>query len=276
MVARRPEKTRIGVKPGQWGWTFAELLESWRRAEELGFDIVSTFDHVTAAPEGFAAWDAPSLLVAMAAETERVRLAVDVLNTSLRHPFLLAGQLAVAQAASGGRLEVGLGLGSWGLARHDHRALGIPFPPREQRIARLRACCRVFPRLWRGEGVSDFELQLEHASLGPIAITPPPLIVGGTSDAVIAVAAEFADGWNAVVSSAAEYAALARRADDLCAEVGRQRPLARAVQVFVPAIDLGMARELVAGLVEAGADSVTFVLVEGGVESVADLAAAVL
>ncbi len=267
---------RIGVKPGQWGWTFTELLESWRRAEELGFDIVSTFDHVTAAPEGLAAWDAPSLLVAMAGKTERVRLAVDVLNTSLRHPFLLAGQLAVAQAASSGRLEVGLGLGSWRLARHDHRALGIPFPPREQRIARLRACCRIFPQLWGGEVVCDVELALEQASLGPLGITPPPLIIGGTSDAVIAVAAELADGWNAVVSTVAEYTALARRVDELCAEAGRQRPLGRAVQVFVPSIDLGTARELVAGVAESGADSVTFVLVEGGVEAVADLAAAVL
>lgn len=267
---------RIGIKPGQWGWRFTELLESWRLAEELGFDIVSTFDHVTAAPRGLAAWDAPSLLIAMAGRTERVRLAVDVLNTSLRHPFLLAAQLAVAQAASGGRLEVGLGLGSWGLARHDHRSLGIPFPPRERRIARLRACCRVFPRLWRGEEVSDAALHLEAASLGPIGIAPPPLIVGGTSDEVMAVAAELADGWNAVVSDASDYAALARRADKLCAEVGRQRPLARAVQVFVPTIELGAARELLGGLAEAGAESVTFVLVEDGPAAVRGLAAAVL
>jgi alkanesulfonate monooxygenase SsuD/methylene tetrahydromethanopterin reductase-like flavin-dependent oxidoreductase (luciferase family) len=48
----------------------------------------------------------------MAGATKTIALAVDVLNVSLRHPFLLAGQLAVAQAASGGRVEVGLGAGS--------------------------------------------------------------------------------------------------------------------------------------------------------------------
>jgi alkanesulfonate monooxygenase SsuD/methylene tetrahydromethanopterin reductase-like flavin-dependent oxidoreductase (luciferase family) len=63
----------------------------------------------------------------MAGLTEHVALAVDVLNVSLRHPFLLAGQLAVAQAASGGRVEVGLGAGSYHLARFDHQALGRPF-----------------------------------------------------------------------------------------------------------------------------------------------------
>jgi alkanesulfonate monooxygenase SsuD/methylene tetrahydromethanopterin reductase-like flavin-dependent oxidoreductase (luciferase family) len=267
---------RIGVKPGQWGWTFDELVESWQLAEELGFDIVSSFDHVTAAPSGLAAWDAPSLLIAMAGRTERVRLAVDVLNTALRHPFLLAAQLAVAQAASDGRIEVGLGLGSWGLARHDHGRLGIPFPRRAQRIERLRACCHVFPRLWSGEEVSNRVLQLKQASLGPIGIAIPQLIVGGTSDEVIAIAAELADGWNAVASNGAEYAELARRADGLCGEVGRKRPLARAVQVFVPAIAIESARELVAAFAEAGAGSVTFVLLEGGPPAVQYLAEAVL
>ena len=96
-------KMRVGVKPGQWGWPYEELVASWRAAEEEGFAIVSCFDHVSAAPACLAAWNAPSLLTAMAGVTETIALAVDVLNTSLRHPFLLAGQRAVAQAASGGR-----------------------------------------------------------------------------------------------------------------------------------------------------------------------------
>src|ERR671937_239225 len=101
---------RVGVKPGQWGWSFDELVASWQAAEDSGFDVVSCFDHVTAAPARLAAWNAPSLLTAMAGVTERVALAVDVLNVSLRHPFLLAAQLAVAQAAAGGRDGVGPGV----------------------------------------------------------------------------------------------------------------------------------------------------------------------
>jgi len=77
---------------------------SWRAAEEEGFAIVSCFDDISPAPAGLAAWNAPSLLTAMAGVTETIALAVDVLNISIRHPFLLAGQLAVAQAASGGRV----------------------------------------------------------------------------------------------------------------------------------------------------------------------------
>jgi alkanesulfonate monooxygenase SsuD/methylene tetrahydromethanopterin reductase-like flavin-dependent oxidoreductase (luciferase family) len=102
---------RIGVKPGQWGWSFEELTASWEAAEECGFDLLGCFDHVTATEEGMTAWDAPTLLAAMAGRTERIGLTVWVINASLRHPFLLAGPLGVAHAASGGRLEVGLGVG---------------------------------------------------------------------------------------------------------------------------------------------------------------------
>jgi hypothetical protein len=97
---------RIGVKPGQYGWTFGELVASWGIAEEVGFDVLACFDHVSSSPEGRQSWDAPSLLIAMAGRTQHIGLAVHVLNASLRHPFLLAGQLAVAQAHSGGRVEV--------------------------------------------------------------------------------------------------------------------------------------------------------------------------
>ncbi len=246
---------RIGIKPGQWGWPFGELEASWLAAEESGFDLISCFDHATAAPSGAAAWDAPSLLAAMAGVTERIGLSVDVLNASLRQPFLLAGQLAVAQAASGGRLEVGLGAGS-PLARVDHRALGIPFPPFQQRLDRLEACCRVFPALWRGEEVSEPALGLEAASLGPIGIDPPPITVGGSSNRALEIAARHADGWNCVIGRD-DFVAKGRRLDELAG-----RRLRKTAQVFLRDVHLDRARDLMARLEQQGADTVTFVQVE--------------
>jgi hypothetical protein len=38
---------RIGVKPGQWGWSFEELVRSWEAAEEAAFHLLACFDHVT-------------------------------------------------------------------------------------------------------------------------------------------------------------------------------------------------------------------------------------
>jgi len=258
---------RIGVKPGQWGWSFAELERAWALAEELGFDVLSCFDHVSAAPKGAAAWDAPSLLTAMAGRTRRIRLSVDVVNVALRNPFLLAGQLAVAQAASWGRVEVGLGAGSYHLARFDHGPLGIPFPPFEERTVRLEACCRALLALWRGEEVTDPLLGLERASLGPIGIDPPPIVVGGTSDRLLKVAARLADGWNAARLSPEEFATLAQRLP---------ARLRKTAQVFVR--DVEPTRELVERFAEAGADTVTFVLTdeEEGAEGVRRLASAVL
>jgi alkanesulfonate monooxygenase SsuD/methylene tetrahydromethanopterin reductase-like flavin-dependent oxidoreductase (luciferase family) len=147
---------RFGVKIGQWGWRYDELVAGWVAAEQAGFALVSCWDHAVAAPAGLAAWDAPSLLTAMAGATRQVRLGTHMINTALRHPFLLAAQLAVAQAASGGRIEAGLGVGgATHLAGHVHRALGVPLPPFADRLRRLEACLRIFPALWRGETVDE-------------------------------------------------------------------------------------------------------------------------
>jgi hypothetical protein len=53
---------RVGVKAGQYGWSLAELRGAWAVAEEAGFQVLSCFGHVSAAPNGQAAWDAPTLL----------------------------------------------------------------------------------------------------------------------------------------------------------------------------------------------------------------------
>jgi alkanesulfonate monooxygenase SsuD/methylene tetrahydromethanopterin reductase-like flavin-dependent oxidoreductase (luciferase family) len=268
---------RIGVKPGQWGWSFDELAESWPAAEEAGFDLLSCFDHVTAAPAGNAAWDAPTLLGAMAASTRRVALGVHVINASLRHPFLLAGQLAVAQAASGGRLEVGLGAGSYHLARFDHRATGIHFPRFEERMAALEACCRVFPALWRGEEVHDRTLGLEGASLGPVGIRPPPIVVGGSSDRALSIAARLADGWNMSTADPDAFSARAAQLERWGERAGRDRPIDRQAQVFLRDVGFEGAPEILTRLGDAGADTVLLVLTEErGADQIRRLADAVL
>jgi alkanesulfonate monooxygenase SsuD/methylene tetrahydromethanopterin reductase-like flavin-dependent oxidoreductase (luciferase family) len=252
---------RVGVKPGPYGWDYHQLQESWIAAEQAGFDMVACFDHVSAAPQGTTAWDAPSLLTAMAGCTQRIALSVEVLNASLRNPFLLGGQLAVAQAASGGRLRVGIGAGSAHLARFDHLALGISFPGHEQRIRHLQACCRVLPLLWQGATVDDPTLGLTQASLGPIAITPPDLLVGGASDAILEIAARHADGWHSPAEPE-QFPALSRRLDEICADAGRDRHLEKVAQVFIQECGLNGAQDVLRRLEDAGATAVTFILHE--------------
>jgi alkanesulfonate monooxygenase SsuD/methylene tetrahydromethanopterin reductase-like flavin-dependent oxidoreductase (luciferase family) len=267
---------RVGVKPGQWGWSFEELARSWDAAEEAGFDLLACFDHVTASPKPAPVWDAPTLLAAMAARTERITVAVRVLNASLRHPFLLAGQLAVAQATSGGRLDVGLGTGSFHLARHDHEALAIPFPRFSDRVARLEAMCRLLPALWRGERVDDEALGLSDAGLGPIGITSPRLVVGGGSAQVMTIAARYADGWNLSTADPREFEAARVRLVRGSAEAGRQPPIAAEVQLWVQELWRDPRSHLRA-FEEAGAEAVIVVLDQDrGPDEVRRLAHAIL
>jgi alkanesulfonate monooxygenase SsuD/methylene tetrahydromethanopterin reductase-like flavin-dependent oxidoreductase (luciferase family) len=267
---------RIGVKPGQWGWTFDELEGSWLAAEETGFDLLACFDHVTTSPRAAASWDAPALLCAMAARTRDIALAVRVVNVCLRHPFLLAAQLAVVQAVSRGRLDVGLGAGSFWLARHDHEALGIPFPPFAERMDHLEATCRTLPALWRGDYVDDDVLGLSHASLGSIGIDPPRLVVGGSSDRAIAIAVTYADGWNLSTPDPAEFEAGRARLDRVRTEAGRERAIGAEAQLWVR--DLWRdPRSHVRAFDDAGAELVILVLdEERGPEEVRRLAETVL
>ena len=109
---------------------------------------------------------------------------------------MTAGEVAVAQAVSGGRVDLALGAGRSRFAGRVYRALGQPFPSREERLARLEAFCQVLPPLWRGEEVTDSSLGLGGVSLGPLGIEPPPLLIGGTSDAILTIVARHADGWH--------------------------------------------------------------------------------
>jgi alkanesulfonate monooxygenase SsuD/methylene tetrahydromethanopterin reductase-like flavin-dependent oxidoreductase (luciferase family) len=210
------------------------------------------------------------------ARTERVSVAVRVLNVCLRHPFLLAAQLAVAQAGSGGRLDIGLGAGSFGLARHDHEALAVPFPPFEERMARLEATCRTLPSLWRGERVNDETLGLSGASLGPIGIDRPRLVVGGGSARAMAIGARYCDGWNLSTPDPTEFEAGRRRLKAVCVQVGKEPPIPAEAQLWVR--DLWQdARSHLRAYEDAGAEAVILVLdEERGPDEVRRVADAVL
>jgi hypothetical protein len=95
-----------------WGLVPHQLAESWWGTEEAGFGVLSCFDHVSPMPSALEAWNAPSLVVAMAAGTKLIAFGVHMLNTALGNPLLLASQLAATKAVSGGRLEVGFRAGS--------------------------------------------------------------------------------------------------------------------------------------------------------------------
>ncbi len=265
---------RVGVLPFPLGCTFRDLEESWKAAEEAGFASLWTIDHATPTPDLPRAWEGSSLLVALAARTRSIPVGVLVFDVLLRHPFILGGSIAVAQAVSGGRVRVGLGVGDK-FSRLDHEALGLPFPPYEERVRVLAACCRSLPALWRGEAVTDPLLGLTAAALGQVDIEPPSIIVGGGSRGVMEVAARHAQGWNLFTQEPRDFEARLEVLRTIENATGRTAPLPASVYLFVHRVNRDVPDVLVE-LESAGADEVMLVVMNPRRKSIDELARRVL
>src|SRR3954451_10113733 len=127
-----------------------------------------------------------------AAATSRIALATGVLLLPEHNPVIVAKQAASLDVLSGGRLWLGVGVG-W--SREEFDALGVPFEHRGARAAEYVAAMRV---IWREE-VAAFAG--EFARFDRIRVHPKPrrgripIVVGGNSDAALARAASWGDGW---------------------------------------------------------------------------------
>lgn len=175
-------RLRIVVGLPQIAGDISGVLDAAREAEDAGAWGVSVFDHLWAPwrPEA-GALEGWALLGLVARTTSRLRLVSLVTRTGVRPPALVVRQAELVQAASGGRLVLGLGVGDAG-TRTEERRSGIVGPSREARLAEMGTIARGL----RGEG--DLPVRpWTHA---------PPLWVGGWSEDVLELAARSADGWH--------------------------------------------------------------------------------
>jgi probable F420-dependent oxidoreductase len=129
-------------------------------------------------------------LAAIANATSRLRIGTFVLNNDLRHPALLAHELATLDRLSGGRLEIGLGAG-WN-AEEYHQA-GIPFEAHRIRLERLAEALLVLKGLF-APGPCNFQgrhyqiTELEGRPV-PVQRPHPPFLVGGGGRRMLELAA---------------------------------------------------------------------------------------
>jgi alkanesulfonate monooxygenase SsuD/methylene tetrahydromethanopterin reductase-like flavin-dependent oxidoreductase (luciferase family) len=186
------------------------VLAAARLAEGLGFDAVWAGDHL-ACPAPVL--EATQCLAAAAAVTERVTLGVSVLLLGLRPPAWAAKQLVTLDALSGGRLALGVGVG--GEFPQEFAAAGVPL---RERGARLDARLAALGDLLAGRPHGDIP------ALEPAISAPPPILVGGRSDAALRRAARFGDAWLPMWISPATLARRAEELAELAAAQGRPRP----------------------------------------------------
>jgi probable F420-dependent oxidoreductase len=159
-----------------------------RKAEDLGYSTLYVPDHLD------DQW-APMVAVTVAAEaTTTLRVGTLVLDNDFRHPVLVAKEAATLDIVTGGRFEFGLGAG-W--MTTDYEQSGIPMDKPSVRVARLAESLAIIRAMWR-DGNATFSG--EHYSVAGATGTPspttpggPPLVIGGGSRRVLALAGEFAD-----------------------------------------------------------------------------------
>ena len=177
--------------------------DSARRVESLGFSTLVVPDHFH---EGLG----PITAMATAAiATTTLKVSPMVMNTDLRHPAVLARELASIDLLSAGRLEVGLGAG---YNPADYRRSGIAMDPPGVRVDRLIEHVEVLKALWGGAPVT---FEGEHYRIDDLPGTPqphtiggPPLLIAGGGRRLLRFAAQRADiiGVNVALPSAPDDA----------------------------------------------------------------------
>jgi len=204
-------KLGVGL-PGYLGGAVepAIVIEWARRADQAGFHGVAVHDR-----PNHDAWDPLATLAAAAAVTERVRLATIVVLLPAYDETLLARQAAVVDRVSGGRLDLGVGLGA---RAEDYQALGRPFGGRGRRLSEQ---LRRLHALWAA--AVDQEATGGTPGPAPLQRPHPPLWVGGYADAAVRRAVTLGDGYlfgaAGVEAIAAKLPAIRRAAED----AGRER-----------------------------------------------------
>src|SRR4051794_33888614 len=244
---------------------YHDVLRVWREADAIPeIEHAWLFDHLI--PIGGEAtgpiYEGWTLLSALAAQTERMRLGLLVTSNRFRPPAVLAKIATTVDIVSGGRLDFGIGAGSrpsHPLAPREYDGHGLPHHSPGDAVAAPPAACPVTRRL--GPDDDPFDFDGEHVKLRGAFGTPrrvqrppPPIMIGGRASATLRVVAEHADLWN--IPGGDPVDDLVRRGallDKYCAEIGRDpASIVRSVHLPVSYDQPGLTRDAIGEAVGAG------------------------
>jgi alkanesulfonate monooxygenase SsuD/methylene tetrahydromethanopterin reductase-like flavin-dependent oxidoreductase (luciferase family) len=240
-------------------------------AEDAGLDSVWVYDHLLSdGPEQAAdsPWEAWTLLTAVAAVTNRVRLGPLVLCGPFRDPGVLARMADTFQEISGDRLVLGLGCG-W--HEPEFAAFGLPF---DERVGRFAEQVQIITDMLR-TGRSTSDGRYYRTAMAPVRDrenrVAPEILVAARRPRMMRLVAQHADAWNTawygVPGSA--YRELAEALARACDTVGRDRSTLRTTVGFrISPTDLGQPPTR---LVQGGSDAVATAIAEWDAEGVDEL-----
>jgi len=265
-------RLRFGFKTPQQHTSYEDLLTVWQEADSIPvFEHGWLFDHLNPIESSAAAgpgitghcFEAWTLLTALAAKTERLRLGLMTACNTYRDPALHAQIAATADVISGGRIDFGVGAG-WNVYEHESR--NIPLPPPAERIRRLEEAVVMAKRLWTEESV-DFDgrhYSLHAARVEPKPVQSPriPILIGGSGEQLtLRVVARHADLWNFVGGDVDTFRHKVDVLKRHCDREGRDfSEIELSAQFRISFDDLPQAVRNVQALVNAGATHIILIM----------------
>ncbi len=237
-------QARFGIATAPQQVDYPDILRVWREADTIPeIEHAWLFDHlmpIGGDPDGpiFEGW---TLLAALAAQTQRLRLGLLVTSNRFRPPAMLAKIATTVDVVSGGRLDFGIGAGSrpsLPMARREYDAHGLPFHDAVHAVGSLAEALTVMRRLWTEAEPFDFhgryvDLTGAFGNPKPVQRPHPPIMIGGRSTAVLRVVAEHADLWNIPGGDIDDAVSRSALLDRYCAEIGRD-PTSITRSMFLP------------------------------------------
>ncbi|WP_306212192.1 LLM class flavin-dependent oxidoreductase [Actinoplanes sp. RD1] len=288
---RKNGEVSFGVKTTPMHNDYEDIRRVWLEADGLPeIEHAWLWDHMLplAGRKDGKIYEGWTLLAALAAQTERLRLGLLVTSNRIRQPAVLGKIATTVDVVSHGRLVMGLGVGgtvqppdTGGIAGEnpavaEYEAYGLTLVPPGEGIERLGETVTILKRMWT-ESVFDFEgkyytLKNNRNEPKPVQAGGPPLLIGGWGRRTLGLVAEHADIWNVPgpPHNTVEFVAERSRVlDERCAEIGRDpAEIARSVQIVISYDAPEAAREAALELIGAGINHVVLSLPRGYPEGV--------
>lgn len=235
------EQVEFGVYIPQVALAFDDMVARIRLCEELGISSFWLFDHLYApGMPGQPALEGWTLATALLSLTSTIRVGHLVLDNNLRHPVLLGKMATTLDVISGGRLDLGIGSGSY---ETEHHQGGFPWGSNAERSQRLGESLEILSRMFRDE-LTSFDGQHYQVCDVPNLPRPeqafgPPIHVGGVGERfTIPLVARYADVWNVPTYGIGRIEQVSPKLDEACERIGRDpaevRRSIEAVLVLAP------------------------------------------